>query len=152
MQNMKIVINTDDRYTETEIIVNCSRIGADTEKLLAAIRMLDMKLTGSRDGRQYIIEAADIIYIESTDKRCFLYTIAGVYENPMNLGELEVKLADRDFMRASKNCLFNLKHIKSIEPDLDRRLTLTMDGDLIVVVSRQYSGLVKEKLEGVYNG
>ncbi|MCL2834171.1 MAG: LytTR family transcriptional regulator [Treponema sp.] len=149
---MKLIINTDDRYAETEIIVNCSRIGDETEKLLAAIRMLDMKLAGIRDGRQYVIEASDIIYIESTDKRCFLYTMTGAYENQMNLSELETRLADRDFMRASKNCLFNLKHIKSIEPDLDRRLTLTMERDLVVIVSRQYSGLVKEKLEGVYHG
>ena len=148
---MKININTDDRYAETEITVNCNRIGDDIEKLLAAIRMLDMKLTGCRDGRQYIIEAADIIFIESTDKRCFLYTLTGVYENPLKLIELEARLTDRDFMRASKNCLFNIRHIKSIEPDLDRRLTLTMERDLTVVVSRQYSGPVKEKLEA-YHG
>lgn len=148
---MKITINSDARYTETEITVNCSRVGDDIEKILAAIRILDMKLTGIKDGRQYIIEAAGIIFIESTEKHCFFYTLTDVYESPLKLNELELKLADRDFLRASKNCIFNIKHIKSIEPDLDRRLILTMERDLTVVVSRQYSGLVKEKLEA-YHG
>ena len=148
---MKLSINTDEKFTEIEITVNCNRLNDDIEKLLAAIRMLDMKLTGIREGKQYIIDAADVIYAESTDKRCFLYTLNGVFESSLNLGELENKLSDRDFLRAGKSVLFNFKHIKYIEPDMERRLTLTMERDLTVVVSRQYSGLVKEKLEA-YNG
>ncbi|MCL2600759.1 MAG: LytTR family transcriptional regulator, partial [Treponema sp.] len=67
------------------------------------------------------------------------------------LYELEEKLADRDFLRASKNCLFNINRIQSIEPDLDRRLILTMEKGIKLVVSRQYSAAVKQKLEA-YNG
>ena len=47
---MKLIINTDERYAETEITVNCNRMSDDVEKLLAAIRMFDMKLTGRKDG------------------------------------------------------------------------------------------------------
>jgi DNA-binding LytR/AlgR family response regulator len=148
---MKITINTGDQYTETEITVNCNRLSDDIEKMLSAIRLSDMKLTGSKDGRQFIIDASDIMYIESIDKATFLYTVTDVYESHFKLYEFEAKLADSDFIRASKSCIFNIKHIKSIEPDLERRLTLTMERGLQVIVSRQYSGLVKEKLE-VYNG
>ncbi|MDR0877890.1 MAG: LytTR family transcriptional regulator DNA-binding domain-containing protein, partial [Treponema sp.] len=63
----------------------------------------------------------------------------------------EAKLADRDFLRASKTCLFNINHIQSIEPDLDRRIILTMPRGIKLMVSRQYSGIVKQKLEG-YHG
>ena len=144
---MKLTINTDERYAETEITVNCRQMSDDIEKLLSAIRILDMKLTGRKDGRQHILEASDIVYIESTDKRSFIYTLNDVFESPLKLYELEAKLVDRDFLRASKNCLFNIRHIQSIEPDLDRRLTLTMERGFVVVVSRQFSGLVKKKLE-----
>ena len=147
---MKIIIDTDDKYTETEITVKCSRVSNDIEKLLASIRMLDMKLTGHKDERQYILEATEIMYIESTDKRTFFYTPVDVYESPFKLYELEAKLADKDFLRASKNCLFNINHVQSIEPDLDRRLILTMGKGLKIIVSRQYSAVVKQKLEA-YN-
>ena len=75
---MKISINTDDKCTETEITVICNHLSDDIEKLLAAIRMLDMKLTGRKDGRQYILEAADIVYIDSIEKHTFLYSSTGV--------------------------------------------------------------------------
>lgn len=150
-QNMKITINTDARYAETEVIVNCSRLGDDTEKILAALRMQDMKLAGRKDGRQHILEASDIMYVESTDKRAFLYTLSDVYESHLKLYELEVKLGDCDFLRANKSCLFNINHVQSIEPDLDRRLILTMGRDIKLIVSRQYSAAVKKKLEA-YHG
>jgi len=148
---MKIIINTDEQYTETEIIINCCRMGDDIDKLLAAIRVLDMKLTGRKEGRQYIIETADIIFIESVEKHTFLYSLNGVYESSYKLYELEEKLAEHDFLRASKNSLFNINHIQSIEPDFDRRLIITMTGDNKLIVSRQYAAAVKEKLEAYYD-
>ena len=148
---MKITIDTDDQCNETEVLVKCNRLSDDIEKLLAAIRMLDMKLTGRKDGRQYILEAADIMYIESTDKRTFLYTPTDIYESHFRLYELEAKLIDKDFLRASKNCIFNISHVHSIEPDMDRRLILTMGKNIKLIVTRQYSAAVKQKLE-VYHG
>ena len=148
---MKISINIDDRFAEAEIAINCNRVSDDIEKLIAAIRMMDMKLTGRKDGRQFIIEASDIAYAESTDRRTFLYTVSDVYESPFRLYELEAKLADHDFLRASKNCIFNMNHIESIEPDFERRLILTMGRGIKLIVSRQYSAAVKQKLEA-HNG
>jgi len=148
---MRVTINTDERYTETEITVNCNHVSDDIDKLLAAIRLLDMKLTGRKDGRQYIFEASDVVYIDSIDKHTFLYASNGVYESSLKLYELEAKLADRDFIRASKSCLFNINHVNSIEPDFDRRLILSMTGDIKLIVSRQYATAVKEKLEAYYD-
>jgi len=148
---MKLTINTDERYTETEITVNCNRVSDDIDKLLAAIRLLDMKLTGRKDERQYVLEASDVIYIDSIDKHTFLYTSNGVYESSLKLYELEAKLADCDFLRASKSSLFNINHIHSIEPDFDRRLILSMTTGNKLIVSRQYAAAVKERLEAYYD-
>ncbi|MDR1837695.1 MAG: LytTR family transcriptional regulator DNA-binding domain-containing protein [Treponema sp.] len=143
---MKISINTDEQRTETEIIVNCIRLDDDIDKLLAAIRMLDTKLSVSKDKRHFVIDTADVIYIESTDKRTFLYTNTDVYESHLKLYELEEKLAGCNFLRASKNCLFNINHVQSIEPDLHRLILTTAKG-IKLIVSRQYAAAVKLKLE-----
>ena len=148
---MKLTINTDERYAETEIIVNCNRMNDDIEKLLASIRMFDMKFIGRKEGQQCFIDITHIVYIESTDKRTFFYTSTDVYESPYRLYELEEKLAGQNFLRANKSCLFNLIHIQSLKSDLEQRLILTMDGDIKIIVSRQYSSMVKEKLEA-YHG
>ena len=148
---MKLTINTHERYNETEIIVNCNCMNDYIEKLIAAIRMLDMKLMFRKDGQQHFVDLTQIIYIGNVDKRTFLYTTTDVYESHFRLIELEEKLAKLDFLRASKNCLFNIRHLHSLRSDLEQRLILTMERDIKIVVSRQYSGAVKEKLE-VYHG
>ena len=112
---MKITINADERYSETEIMINCNHVSDDVEKLLAVIRLLDMKLTGRKDGRQFILEAVDVVYIDSIDKHTFLYTKNGVYESALKLYELEAKLADRDFLRANKNSLFYNRGNKKVK-------------------------------------
>ena len=75
--------------------------------------------------------------------------ILKLYESPLRLFELEEKLIERDFLRASKNCLFNINYIHSLKSDLEQRLILTMENDLKITVSRQYSSIVKEKLEAL---
>ena len=147
---MKLTINADDHYTETEIIVNCNRMSDDMEKLLAAIRVFDMKITGRKDGREYVLELADLVYIESIDKRTFLYTLKDSYESPFRLYELEAKLVNLDFLRVSRNCLINVNHIQSIETEFNSRLILTMPRDIKLIVSRQYASGVKQKLEAYH--
>ena len=104
IKNMKITINTDSQYTDTEIVINCSRMSEDIEKMLSILRVYDLKLTGHKDGKQYIIEAKNVMYIESIEKRSFLYTINDIFESSLRLYELETKLSDANFLRASKNC------------------------------------------------
>jgi hypothetical protein len=77
--NINININTDERYTETEITINCNRISDDIDKLLAAIRLLDMKLTGRKDGRQFILEASVVIYILTVLINIHFFTLQIVY-------------------------------------------------------------------------
>ncbi|MCL2265781.1 MAG: LytTR family transcriptional regulator DNA-binding domain-containing protein [Treponema sp.] len=148
---MKLTINADERYNETEIIINCNCMNDYIEKLISAMRILDMKLPCLKDGQQHFIDIAQIIYIECVDKHTFLYTAAEVYESSFKLIELEEKLSKLDFLRASKNCLFNIRHLHSLKSDLEQKLLLTMENDIKISVSRQYSGAVKEKLEA-YHG
>lgn len=147
---MKLTINTDERYSETEIILNCTRINDDIEKLLSAIRVFDMKLTGRKDGHHHFIDVSKIIYIESNEKRTFFYTSADVYECFNRLYELEEMLAGQNFIRASKTSIFNLNYVRSLKSDLEQKLILTMENDLKIVVSRQFSSAVKKKLEAIH--
>jgi two-component system, LytTR family, response regulator LytT len=144
---MKLIINTDARYTENEITVNCRYMNRDIEKLIAFLRMLDKKMLGLRDNKEYVIEINDIIYIESTDKLTFIYTLTDTYESPFKLYELEGRFTAMDFLRVNRNCLINVNYIRSIETELNSRLILTMPKDIKLIVSRQYASEIKQKLE-----
>lgn len=143
---MKITINTDANIADTEISITCSRLSPEIEKIIAMLRIMDMQLTGKRDGESYIIDAGKVLYADTVDKKNFLYTADSVYETDLHLYELEEQLTQSGFFRASKSCIINFKHIVSMKAELDRKLKVTMKNGEQLMVSRQYAEQVKKRL------
>lgn len=143
---MKISISEDTRVTETEIAITCNHLTPEIEKIISMIRILDMKLTGIKDGETCLIDAAKVLYIESVDKKTFIYTENAVYESQLRLYELEAQLERSGFFRASKSCIIHLKQIKSLKADLNRRIRVTMSNGEQLMVSRGYAEELKGRL------
>lgn len=143
---MKIQVNESSTHEEIEIVINCKSVNKDIEKVMAMLRVLDLKLTGMKDKETYILEASKILYIDTVDKKTFFYTEKEVYETPLKLYELEEQLVTSDFFRASKSCIINFNQIKALKPDIDGRLLVTMNNGERLMVSRQYALTIKQKL------
>lgn len=69
----------------------------EVERILSMLHMLNKQLTEYKAGEMQLIEAADVLYIDTVDKRTFLYTENDVYETVFKLYELEEQLEDADF-------------------------------------------------------
>ena len=143
---MKISIQEGPEFPETEVVIRCLRTDAQILKMLATLRVFDRKITGYREGQTFLLDAGNILYIDTADKRTFLYTSGAVYETPLRLYELEERLSACDFFRASKSTIVNFNEIKSMRPDFGGRMQLTMSNGERVFVSRQYVPVIKEKL------
>lgn len=137
---MKIHILYDDKAEEPEVTVVCREITDEVSRLLrAAEKPRDDRLTAMKNGQIFILRYGDIIYIDTADKRMFVYTSGEVYETNQRLYELEKLLPPTDFFRANKSCIVAVRHIRSIRADIDGRLLLTMDTGDKLWVSRQYA-------------
>jgi DNA-binding LytR/AlgR family response regulator len=145
---LKITINVDSSYQETEITINCGQMNEELEKVVASLRVFDMKLTGVRNNQTYILEASQVLYIDTTDKKTFLYTKANVYESALRLYELENRLSAKDFFRAGKSSIINFNRIKALKSDIDGKFIVTMENNEKLIVSRQYASYIKNKLGG----
>lgn len=143
---MKISINIDDKYKDTEISVCCNQLTPEIEKMISVIRIFDMQITGKKGGEIFILNAADVIYIDTVDKKTFLYTSTDVYESGLKLYELEDRLEQMDFVRIGKSCILNMKHIVSLKGDLNRRIKVTMTNQEQLIISRQYAEGIKKRL------
>lgn len=146
---MKITLNQDPSFPETEVIINCPRTDEDILRLVAMLRVYQKKLVGVKDGERHLLDVKDILYIDTADKKTFLYTEKAVYESALKLYELEDALRELDFLRAGRSVIVNFRKIKSIRPELGGRMLVTMDNAEQVYVSRQYAGELKEKLREV---
>lgn len=144
---MKITIDEQPGVQGIEVTILCKRADRQVLDIVARLRMLDRKVTGSVDGHTRIVNAKDVLYVESIDKRTFIYTADEVLETSLRLYEMEERLADCDFLRVAKGCVVNFRRIASLRPDLNGRIVATMDNGEQVVISRQYAPDVKHKLE-----
>jgi DNA-binding LytR/AlgR family response regulator len=145
---LKINIIENAQYEELEVMIHCGRLTEEVKKLITLLRVMDLKLTGSRAGETYILDAEKVLYIDTVDRRTFFYLEKEVYESALRLYELEEKLAVLDFMRANKSCIVNFRKIRALKADLGGRLLLTMENGEKLYVSRQYAAEFKKKLEG----
>ena len=143
---MKIVLTERADIQETEITITCRQVDEQLLRLVANLRAFDKKITGLLDGQTFLLSPSEILYIDTTDRRTFLYTAETVYETPLKLYELVEGLAQDDFFRASKSCVINFSKIKSLRPDFGGRLIVTMENGEKLTVSRQFVPDVKKKL------
>lgn len=143
---MRITLNQDPSFPETEVAINCPRVDEDVLRLVAMLRIHQKKVVGTLEGESHLLDTKDILYIDTADKHTFLYTGGKVYESTLRLYELEEGLRDLDFLRISRSAIVNFRRIRSIRPELGGRLLVTVDSGEQLYVSRQYADGIKTKL------
>ncbi len=143
---MKIIINIDENLNDIEITVSCGKLTTDIEKLIAAIRILDRQITVVKDDESYILDVSDIVYVETIERKTFVYTADDCFESGLKLYEMEEQLCNSGFIRASKSCLVHLKYIRSLKSEVNRKIRVTLENGEQIIVSRQYADELKQKL------
>ena len=143
---MKVAINIQADIQEIEVIINCMAEDENVQRIVSALDSLNTKLCCRRQGELFQIALNDILYIESVDRKCFVYTKDNVFETTKRLYELEQQLVSFLFLRINKSCIVNLKNIDAIRSYLDRRLLITMSNGEQLIVSRQYAPELKHLL------
>jgi len=142
---VKITIRENEGQDELEIVILCRKVDEQVSELVSLLSSHDKKLTGVMDGKTFVLDSAEIFYFESVDKKTFAYAQSAVYEISPRLYELEESLP-RHFFRASKSTVVNISKIKSIAPDFNGRLEVTLFTGEKLIVSRQYAQDLKVKL------
>ena len=142
---MKIDIDINDQYPDTSITIHAPQLTRDIEKMIAMMRMLDMQISAEKNGETYILDTDQILYIEALERKTFIYTETEMYESELKLYEAE-QLLERDFLRISKQTIVNLRMIKSLKADINRKIKLTLKNGEQIMVSRMYSDELRKKL------
>lgn len=143
---LKIDINVDEAATDLTISITCKRLTPDIERIIANLRMMNHQLTARKDHEVYMLDIAQVLYIESVDRKCFVYTEGEVYESDFRLYELEQQLEECGFFRVSKSCLIHLQKIQSLRADINRKIRITMSNGEQIMASRQYAEELKKRL------
>ena len=143
---MKINLDIDGKYDDIEVIIRAPHLNNDIERMVAMMRMIDMQIAVRKDNETFLLDTDKILYVEAVDRKTFVYTNTDTYESELKLYELEQELVERDFLRISKQSIVNLRKIKSLKTDVNRKIRITLQNGEQIVVSRMYSDELRRKL------
>ena len=143
---MKINIDVDQKYTDVGVTVTAPELTPEIEKIVSLMRMMDMQIAVKRGNETILLDAANILYIEAVERNTFVYTQDETYESDLKLYEFEQQLAQKDFIRVSKQSILNLRKVKSLKADINRRIRVTLLNGEQIIVSRMYSDELRKRL------
>ena len=143
---MRAKIVTDRTDGAVEVEIHCKDVNADVTRLKGYIDNYKAGISAACDGSTYIVALDDIYFIESVDKKTFIYTREKVLSSDKRLYELEAILEERDFFRCSKSVIINLGKVVRLKPELTRNILATLENGEVVVISRRYAAELKKLL------
>ncbi len=134
----------DEKEKEQALI----RAAEKTADILSAIDLLENGSGGIaviRDRSTFFCRLTQIYYIESVDKRTFVYTKGDCYESRDRLYELEAKLGAYH-VRISKSMIVNLRKIRNVSAEPGGRMVAVLLNGERVIISRSYVREIKRRL------
>ena len=134
---MRLIIK-EDQNSELTVTVTYPEYNTETEKIIHMLKREGHLLKGNDNGRAYQVLANDIYYIESVQKKVFIYTKDHVYGSSQRLSELEKDLVGDDFVKVSKSCLVNINKLVRIRNIANSRIEAELSNGEKLIISRTY--------------
>ena len=136
---------TDDKEKECALI----RATEMTENIKGAMELLEGgsgSIMVTKGDTNLLLNKSRIYYIESVDKKTFVYTKDECFDCKYRLYELEEMLGGY-FARCAKAFIVNLRKIKSISSDFSGRMETVLLNDEKIIISRSYVKDIKRRLD-----
>ena len=143
---MKINIDVDSKYTDIGVDIHVPSLTPEVEKIISLMRMMDMQIAVRKGDETVLLDVGEILYIEAVERNTFIYTEKETYESALKLYEFEQQLSEKDFIRISKQSILNLRKVKSLRSDINRKIRVTLVNDEQIIVSRMYSDELRNRL------
>lgn len=143
---MKINIDVDSKYRDIGVDIHVPSLTPEVEKIISLMRMMDMQIAVKKGEETVLLDVGEILYIEAVERNTFIYTEKETYESALKLYEFEQQLSEKDFIRISKQSILNLRKVKSLRSDINRKIRVTLQNDEQIIVSRMYSDELRKRL------
>lgn len=133
---------------EDEVIIRCREVTEEIAQLLTRLQTAGRRLVGYLDGRQQIVPATEILYIESVDGKTFVCTKEEVLRVEHSLQQLEQLLDTANFFRCSKSMILNIDKVQTLKSLASNRIDATMQSGEHILISRTYASEFRKRLKG----
>lgn len=145
---MKIKAEQDLSCNEIEIMIKYPHKDRQVDRIIDFLQSFDMRIKCAGENAEKMINILDIYYIESVDKKTFVYLENAVYRTDLRLYQLKNRLQTYGFVQISRSCILNINTLDSIRPLFNSRMEATLKNGEKVNINRSYLNGVKKALGG----
>lgn len=133
---------------EDELILKYKRLTRETEEIMSFMRAPSKTLIGYDDSGSSIIERSQILYIETVDRKTFIYTAENVLRTEYTLSQLEEILCTVNFFRCSKSMIINIDKITKLKSLASNRIDAELVNKEHIIISRTYASEFRRRIKG----
>ncbi len=143
---MIVKLEQDLSKKEVEVFIKYPNMTLEVEHIISLIQAADKRIKCNAEGIERLVNISDIYYIESVDKKTFVYCEKEVYRTELRLYQLLALLINMDFVQISKSCILNLNVLDSLRPLMNSRMEATLKNEERLFVNRKYLTKIRQKL------
>ena len=144
---MKIILEPA-ALSEVEVIIRGEPADPEVANLLKLLgNKTSPRLMVSREDEQFVLDTAQIVFLETADNRVLVHTAAETYESKQKLYELMEQLGSRSFVQVNKSTIVNLSFVKSIQAEFSGNYLIKLKNlKEKLTLSRKYFREFKDRI------
>ena len=135
---MRLILRERQDLEHPEVIIEYRELTDGVKRVSAFVRSVDQSISCKRESKEFSIPLSDVFYIESVDKKTFVYGETEVYQTRLRLAELEKMLSHAGFVRVSKSVILNIEKLRGVKNLANSRLEAFLSNNERICVSRKY--------------
>ncbi len=143
---MRLILNERPELEKPEVTIAYSEMTASVKRVADFVRSLEQTVLCKKDEEECSVPVGDIFYIESVDKKTFVYCEKEVYMCSLRLYEIEKIVSQAGFVRVSKSTILNIEQLKGVKTLVNSRLEAILSNGERVCVTRKYLKGIREAL------
>ena len=133
---------------DDELILRYQDLNKEVEHVMNFMSFSEKKLVGTKEGSQIVIDVKQILYIESVDRKTFVYLDDEIMRVEYTLTQLDRMLDSVRFFRCSKSMIINIDKVKVLDSLASNRIDATMCNGEHIIISRTYASEFRRRLKG----
>lgn len=143
---MRLIMCERKDLEEPEVTIAYHEMTESVKMVTNYVRYVDQTILCKKDNEEYSILINNIFYLESVDKKVFVYCEKEVFRSNYKLYELEEMLSQAGFVRVSKSVLLNIEKLIGMKTLVNSKLEARLSNGESVCVSRKYLKDIRENL------
>ena len=132
---------------EIEVIIKYSQKTKVVERIISLIKSVNIQIQCYSDDETLLVNASDIFYIESIDKKSIVCCEENNYQIKEKLYQIYEKLKSAGFVQISKYCIMNINKLEKVKSLENSHLEAILSNGKRLYITRKYLADIKRMLQ-----